>query len=128
MSVPNAVFIDTCVFEELAYNFDSEVLRAFLEVAKPRKVRLIVPDPTQREVWRHIKEKTDEVVKALEDARRKAPFLSKWKHWPTRGQIDRLRWQLQEIADKEWQSFLRQLKVEKLDYSDVENVRSHELV
>jgi hypothetical protein len=82
MSVPNVIFVDTCVFDEQNYNFDSLALSSFIAAVKGHSFVLLLPDPIQREVNRHIKTRSLDALKALENAKRKAPFLSKWKSWP----------------------------------------------
>jgi len=121
MSVPNAIFIDTSILDEQNYNYSSEVTRAFLEVAKRQKVILLLPDPTRREIKRHIEERSQEVIKALEQAKRKAPFLKKWKAWPVmvRRGYPRLDYELRKIANDEWNNFLKHFKVVDLDYDGV---------
>ncbi len=80
---------------------------------------LLLPDPTRREIERHIEERSQEVIKALEQARRRAPFLKKWKAWPIKRGNPRLGFELRKIANDEWNSFLKHFKVEKLGYSGV---------
>lgn len=117
MSVPSAIFIDTSVFDEQNYNFSSVAMSAFLKAVKDQKVTLLLPDPTQREINRHIKDRSQEVIKALEKAKRKAPFLKKWKAWPAKRSDFRLDYELHKIANDEWNSFLGHFKVENLGYN-----------
>jgi len=119
MSVPNAIFIDTSVLDEQNYNFSSVATSAFLEAVKDQKVILLLPDPTRREIERHIEERSQEVINALEQAKRKAPFLKKWKAWPIKRGNPMLGYELRKIANNEWNSFLEHFKVENLDYDGV---------
>lgn len=57
-------------------------------------------------------------LKALDDARRKAPFLSKWKHFPPK-QTAWAEWEVGQVAQSEWREFLKQLQVESLGYEGV---------
>ena len=82
MSVPTTIFLDTSILDEQNYNFASAEMLAFIEVVKGKKLTLLLPDPTEREINRHIKERSDAVVNALGNAKRIAPFLAKWKEWP----------------------------------------------
>ena len=84
MSLPSAVFLDTSVLAGQQYNFASTALASFVPVAKERALKLLLPDPTEREIVRQIKERSQEALQALEEARRRAPFLAKWKHFPPR--------------------------------------------
>jgi hypothetical protein len=77
VSLPKAVFLDTSVFAGQQYNYASAILVSFIPVAQNAELLLLLPDPTEREVARQIKERASAALKALEDARRKAPFLSK---------------------------------------------------
>lgn len=118
MSVPKAVFLDTCVFAGQNYNFSSALFTSFIPVARQSKLKILLPDPTAREVRRQINERSKEALKVLEDARRKAPFLSKWKDFPPK-QTVWAEWDVRRVADSEWNDFLSQFEVEKLDYDGV---------
>lgn len=80
---------------------------------------LLLPDPTRREIERHIEDRSQEVIKVLEQARRKAPFLKKWKAWPVKRGNPRLGYKLRKIANDEWNRFLKHFKVENLGYNGV---------
>ena len=81
---------------------------------------MLLPDPTQREVVRQIRERSADALKALENARRQAPFLSKWKHYPNFPASSLGDWEVRRIADAEWSGFLNQFEVVKLGYDDIE--------
>jgi hypothetical protein len=63
MSVPNVIFVDTSVFGEQRYNFQSAAMTAFLEVTKTAPPTLLFPAPTEQEIARHIQEQVDAVSK-----------------------------------------------------------------
>jgi hypothetical protein len=119
MSVPNIIFIDTSILEEQNYNFSSVAVSAFLEALKDQKLTLLIPDPTRREIERHIEERSKEVIKVLENAKRNAPFLAKWKGWPVKRGDSTLYFQLRQMANEEWDGFLKHFKVENLGYGNV---------
>lgn len=121
MSVPNVIFIDTNIFDEQNYNFDSSAFSPFIAAVKGQNFVLLLPDPIMREVNRHIKTRSLNALKALEDAKRKAPFLSKWKSWPLRLEKHRdiLFWELQKIVKKEWGDFLQLFDIKKLSYDEI---------
>jgi hypothetical protein len=119
MSVPIHIFIDTEVLDRQNYNFSSVAINAFVEAAKARKVVLLLPDPTRREIEHHIEDRSQEVVKVLEEAGRKAPFLKRWKAWPIKKGAFALDYELRKIAIDEWKSFLKQFDVETLGYGGV---------
>lgn len=118
MSLPKAAFLDTSVFAGQQYNYSSAVLTSFVPVAKIADLKILLPDPTSREIARQIKERSAEALKALEDARRKAPFLSKWKHFPPK-QTSLAQWEVGRVAQAEWNQFLTQFQVEKIGYEGV---------
>lgn len=118
MSLPKAAFLDTSVFAGQQYNYSSAVLTSFVPVAKKAELKILLPDPTSREIARQIKERSADALKALDDARRKAPFLAKWKHFPPK-QPSWAQWEVGRVAQTEWSQFLSQFQVEKLGYDGV---------
>jgi len=120
MSAPTHIFIDTGIFDEQNYNFNSSAFNAFLMAIKKQALTLVIPDPTAREIERHIEKRAEDVLKALEEAKRKAPFLSKWKKWPIKKNSFNLEWELKEIADNEWKTFLENFSVVEIGYDGVE--------
>jgi predicted nucleic acid-binding protein len=119
MSVPTNIFIDTSILDEQNYNFSSRAIKAFVEAAEVRKAVLLLPDPTRREIERHIENRSQEVVKVLGEAKRKAPFLKKWKAWPVKRDDFALDYELRKIAMDEWEHFLKHFDVEELDYTGI---------
>ena len=120
MSVPAAVFLDTSVLAGQQYNFASTALRTFVPAATARGLKLLLPEPTEQEVRRQIRERSNEALAALNQARRHAPFLAKWPHFPQRTLPARVDLELSRIASAEWQQFLSQFSVVKLDYSTLD--------
>jgi hypothetical protein len=118
MSLPKAAFLDTSIFAGQQYNYASAVLTSFVPVAVKANIKILLPDPTSREISRQIKERSADALKALDDARRKAPFLAKWKHFPSK-QSSGAQWEVRQVAQAEWAEFLKQFQVEKLDYDGV---------
>ena len=118
MSVPNTVFIDTGIFDEQNYNFESASFVPFIAAVKDKKLEYILPIPTSLEINRHIAERADAVVKALEEAKRKAPFLAKLKEWPTPDFS--LSWEIHRVARNEWRQFLNNFRVLRLTFDDVD--------
>jgi len=85
MSIPTTIFIDTSVFDESAYNLYSTRFKAFISLGETLNLKLLIPDPTSREVKRHIRERSKAAVKSLENAVRHTPFLSQLSNWPLSG-------------------------------------------
>lgn len=80
--IPKHIFLDTNVFDSQQYNFDSAVLRTFTAAAMDKKISLLLPHPADLEIRRHIRERSGDALWALHEARRAAPFLKKWEHFP----------------------------------------------
>jgi len=120
MSVPNVVFMDTSIFDGQNYNYESSVFVSFARVVKGKGLTFLLPHPIELEVRRHIKERAQEAVNALEKAKRRAPFLTKWEHWPVKKDgFFPLSWELDGIAQQEWQRFLQLFNVVRLSYEYV---------
>ncbi|HUW49017.1 MAG TPA: PIN domain-containing protein [Patescibacteria group bacterium] len=125
MAIPRHIFIDTSVLDGCSYNFESAAVQPIIDVASKTPLTLLLPEPTEREIRRHIKGRSDEVFAALRKAQHRAPFLKKWKDWPLKGKHDFwLTYSLNEIATKELDTFLALFQVVKLDtsYIDVGDV------
>lgn len=120
MSLPTAVFLDTSVLAGQQYNFSSTALATFIPLAKAHSLKVLLPAPTESEVLRQIRERSQDALKALEDARRRAPFLAKWKHFPPKTIAYSTDWEVMRVATAEWQDFLRNFNLVKLDYSSVD--------
>lgn len=120
MSLPTAVFLDTSVLAGQQYNFSSAALSSFAPVATKHKLILLLPDPTEREIGRQIDERSKEALAALDEARRRAPFLSKWKHFPTPIVDARANWEVRRVALNELAAFFKQFAVVKLGYENVD--------
>lgn len=117
---PSAAFLDTSIFAGQGYNFSSTALASFAPVAKANGIPLLLPDVTEREVKRHIRTRAGEALQALEDARRKAPFLAKWRHFPQTSISSKHTWEVTQVAMDEWTSFLKQFDVVRLGYADIQ--------
>ena len=120
MSTPTTIFIDTSIFDESAYNLNSASFKAFCVLVKSLRAKLLVPDPMEREIRRHIWERSRAAVKSIEDAARRAPFLSQLADWPLkRTTKDRLVLTLNEHVEKEFADFYAIFEVHKLDYTGI---------
>ena len=121
MSVPTTLFIDTSIFYEAGYNFEAARVVAFKEAINGIDLTLLMPDPTSREIHRHISDRSASAVKSLEGAARRAPFLYKLSSWPLNGtNPTRLKSQIEEIANQALSSFLDLFQVVELKYDGVD--------
>lgn len=121
MSVPSTIFIDTSIFDEAAYNFEAASIEAFTQAIGEADFTLLMPDPTKREICRHIEDKAAAAVKSLEDAARRAPFIRKLANWPladTNSVL--LRNNIQQIAESDYRGFLARFNVIELGYTGVD--------
>jgi hypothetical protein len=119
--IPTAVFLDTSVFDSQQYNFQSTSLSTFAPACVQRSVKLLLPDPTEREIKRHIRDRTREALGTLEGVRRKVPFLASWRGLsPQFGSPQLEDFDAQHVALEQWQSFLRQFSVVRLGYQGLD--------
>jgi hypothetical protein len=127
MAVPRKIFIDTSVLDGCSYNFESAAIQPIAGIAKKEHLALLLPESTEREIRRHINDRSDEVLAALHKAQQRAPFLRKWKDWPLKGKHYHdflIAPSLKRIASKELDGFLALFELVKLDptYIDLPDV------
>lgn len=121
MPTPTVVFLDTSILAGQQYNFSSTAFATFVPAAQKAALRLLLPDPTEREIRRQIRERSKEALDALELARKRAPFLAKWNSFP-QGSPSLDNWSVTRVATGEWHNFLSQFNVERLGY-DMLNIK-----
>ena len=80
--VPDAIFLDTSVFDGQQYNFQSAAFASFVEACQRLKIKTLMPDPVEREIRRHLTTRARSVPDALDQIRRDHPYLTKWQHFP----------------------------------------------
>lgn len=126
MSIPQAVFLDTSVFDAQNYNYGSVALKAFIKVCQELHLTLLLPASTELELKRHIAARSDEIgtefQKLADQVRRKAPFLQDWLGYKrlVAKTSPSLTFQRQIASDQAWAAFWEQVKVERLDYRGVD--------
>ena len=121
MSTPTTIFIDTSIFDESAYNLNSASFKAFRSLVKTLNVKLLIPDPTAREIRRHIRERSQTAVKSIEDAARRAPFLRQLDNWPLNGtHKNALANKLQHHVEKELSDFFTNFEIHELNYTGID--------
>ena len=80
-----------------------------------------MPDPTEREITRHINSASDSALKSLKEAQHRAPFINKIPNWPLKEKDENLLGlEIYQIAEQELRGFLTHFIVEKLDYTTVD--------
>jgi PIN domain len=121
MSIPTTVFLDTSIVDGQQYNFQSTALSTFVPACKATGVKLLLPEPTEIEIERHIRERSRDALEALEEARRKTPFLAKWPGLPPKPKSEDVeKLQVYGIAKREWWEFLKQFDVIRLGYDSID--------
>jgi hypothetical protein len=119
MGCPRVVFLDTNIFDSQRYNFLSNAFEPFLKAVSKDKFVLLLPDPTEQEINRHIEKKWREAYSALAQLERECPFVSKWKYWPpARARL--LDKNLDDLIQDQWKNFLSHFTVERLGYLGID--------
>jgi len=118
-SLPRAIFIDTCLFDQEHYDFASTQLAALVDAVKTRKLKLLLPAPTKQEIEDHIRERTEQAISALKKARKEQPILQRLKSLPKREDLNRTKCELEQEILKDWQKFCGSFDLIELDYSGI---------
>lgn len=118
MAVPNNIFIDTCIFEQTGFNFESAKLKPFRDALNGMKLTFVDPDPTFRERNRHLHERVDEAVKALEKIEKSLPIITKLEKWPKASSIRD--WEIRRLVNKSLEEFLKPMKHVKVGYDGID--------
>jgi len=121
MSYPKIIFIDTCIFDAICYNFSAPTVKAFCEAVNGKKLQLLLPDPTEREIRRHIDEQVESALAAMKKAQKDAPFLRKLNSWPLNKKEDifDLSHSIRKSANQDLREFYSLFRVKKLGYGAV---------
>jgi PIN domain len=118
MSVPSTVFIDTSIVRGQAYNFESKAIKLFLSAAGARKLTLLLPDATAREMRKQISARADAAINALKTAYQQTPFILKSEKWPSMPGFA-ASWELFSIGLREWERFMSNFILVRLPVEDV---------
>jgi hypothetical protein len=119
MSCPRVVFLDTSIFDSQRYNFTSNAFEAFLKAVSADKFSLLLPDPIEQEIKRHIEKKCREAYGVLERLEKEVPFVTVWKCWPPT-RIRLFESGLYDVAQGQWKKFLAHFTVVRLGYSGID--------
>jgi len=116
-----AIFIDTCIFDSLRFDFRSPQLEAMVAATKQTGIKLLLPHPVRLEIERHIEEQTSRAVTALKTARRDHPFLRELTGYPlSREDQGKARRQISLKIYRGWQAFQKNFEVVELDYATID--------
>jgi hypothetical protein len=78
----SALFIDTCIFHQQAFDFKSAHPDSLVAAAKGSAIKLPLPHPVRLEIERHLDELAASAVSALKTARRDHPLLRELSGYP----------------------------------------------
>jgi hypothetical protein len=118
MIVPNCIFIDTSIFEQAGFNFESAKLKPFRDSLDDLKLTFVDPDPTLRERKRHLHDRVDEAVRSLEKIERSLPIITRLEKWPKASSFRE--WEVRRLVDKSLEQFLKPMKHVKLGYDGID--------
>ena len=118
MAVPNYIFIDTCIFEQTGFNFESARLKPFRDALDELKLTFVDPDPTFRERTRHLRDRVDEAVRSLEKIEKSLPVITTLEKWPKASSIRE--WDILRIVNKSLEEFLKPMKHIKVGYDGID--------
>ncbi|PYJ84768.1 MAG: hypothetical protein DME22_11565 [Verrucomicrobia bacterium] len=113
------IVIDTNIFDQHGYNFAAQVIQKFVAVTQVKSLTILLPDAIEREVRRHIKDKSAAAQSALKKARHDAPFLQKWKNWPAPEKVKTAKDDIAAAYIADWEEFLKNFKVKRLGYDGI---------
>jgi hypothetical protein len=120
MPLPRVILIDTNILEQYGYNFASQPIEKFVALTQVKSLTIVLPDAIEREVRRHITEKSAAAQAALKKARHEAPFIQKWAHWPS---LEKAKTAKDDIAAAylaDWSQFLKNFEIERLGYTAID--------
>lgn len=115
------VFIDTEVFKRNKFNLDSAAFQALRSLLNNASMTLVMPDPTEREIDKHLKEMVSHAVKSVAKVEREVPLIRRISSWPVtdRGPFG-LEHEIGSKAREELREFYTAFEsVKKIDYSGV---------
>jgi hypothetical protein len=117
MAAPQTVFIDTSVFKAAQFNFKGRQFRALLAaVPAGNKLKLLVPNPTEGEVQKHMAASATEAVHELKQLKKDHAVLHRALTLPSDATADaNLERELKRKLQQAWSDFKAQFEIENLD-------------
>jgi len=121
MAVPKTVFIDTCVFKAAQFEFTSRQFAALLAASPAVKLKLLVPEPTECEIIRHMELAAQDAVAAIKAMRKEHGLLRKVPYFPLDPVADAaLLRSLQNQLRAAWTAFRAKFDLKTLDYTGID--------
>lgn len=118
MAVPDHIFMDTCIFEQAGFNFESAKLKPFRDALSEMKLTLVDPDPTSRERTRHLRTRAEDAVKSLEQIEKSLPIITKLEKWPKSSNFREF--EIRRLVSKSLDEFLKPMKHIKVGYDGID--------
>ena len=120
MSLPQAIFIDTCILDREHYCFESTQLSALAGAVKGKGLKLLLPAPTKQEIEKHIREDTTRAVAALMKVRKDNPVLRRLESIPSPADAELVQREIHDKIVADRKAFEAFFTLIELDYSTVE--------
>ena len=120
MHIPRTILIDTCIYDKNQYCFSSRWIEKFVQLAIAKKSTLLLPDPFEREVVRHIKERARAAQSAIQKACNEAPLINRWPRWHGKKAVETAASEIESATMAGWAAFLKNFTVEKIYYQDID--------
>lgn len=120
MSIPRTIVVDTNIFDQHEYNFAAQAIQKFIAIAQVKSITILLPDAIEREVRRHINDKSAAAQSALKKARHDAPFLQKWKNWPAPENLKTAKYDIATAYLADWEGFLKNFEVKRPGYDGID--------
>src|SRR5581483_9867117 len=95
----------------------------FVSLAVANGSTILLPDPIEREVMRHIEEGSRAAQAALQKACNDAPLLYRWPKWYAKTVIENSMTEINAATLAHWSTFLKNFTVERLGYKDIDLVQ-----
>jgi hypothetical protein len=118
-SLPRAIFIDACIFDQEKFQFASPQITAFIDATRKKELKLLLPAPTRQEIEDHISNGAERAISALNHARKEHPFLHQLKSLPKRKDLPHAKYKLERRIVQSWERFLKKFDVVELGYTGV---------
>ncbi len=120
MKTNRIIFLDTSIFDRQNYNFNSREFTLLKEQFPAKSIKLLLPEPTEQEVERHLKARVADVDKALRSAQSRAPFVVKLTGWPAaKKSPEEIQSELLDHARSDFNDFLSFYETERLGYEGI---------
>ncbi|ADB17215.1 hypothetical protein Psta_2546 [Pirellula staleyi DSM 6068] len=113
------VFLDTCVWDAMKYDFDGKQFIALADLVEANDARVLLPKSTELEINRHLEDRANEAFAQIRKCSRDAPFArSLYSTDLLSG--DEVLGQLRELARKAWAAAKKRVRSRSIGYSGID--------